>query len=580
VARLRGTSVGQAQAEVDALARAVARAHPDTNGDRGAVVTSDLRYRLESGGVNALALLGLVLLVVAVTCVNVANLYLARTGRREPEIGLRLALGASRARLLRQFLTETLLLGLLGAAAGAVVALWTVRLLPSFVLEPPGFQSFLQFRFDGRVLAFTLLVTLLTTVLFGVVPSWSASRVDVKAMLAHDRGAASGGRPRRLRSTLVAAQIAVSLALLAGAAVLARSFLETRRADLGFERKPLLLAWVTFGAPAQASAREAVRRLEALPGVTRVAVAIRAPLSLSGGGMAQPVLVPGEQDTAARPVEVKFNAVSTNYFETFGTRLLRGRLFTPADQEPGLPVIVVNERFARRFFPSGDPVGRVVRLGGQGGVDHRVVGVVGNAVINRVGEAPEPYFYLPFWRGGHGELTYAIESARDAGTLAAAARETLRGLDSRLDPRLLVTMAQLIDFSARDYRMTAALVAALGVVGLLLTSVGVYGIAAQAAGRRTRELGIRLALGATRGHVLRLLLSEGARQGAAGLTLGVLLALGVTHLMRSLLFGIGPWDPSSLLASLGVLCAALVAAYAVPAVRATRVDPSSAIREA
>lgn len=582
IARRRsGVTVSAADAEVSALAATMARANPETNRGRGGRAISDFDYRLESGGVNAFALLALVLLVVLITCVNVANLLMARAGARVREMAVRVALGAGRRRLLRQLMIESAMLGLAGAAVGVIIAMWLIRVLPAILVQPPGFHSPLLFETDGRVLGFTLIVTAVTSVLFGLAPSLIAARTDVVTLIKAEAASTSPSRSsRRLGGALVVGQVAVSLVLLSAAAVLTRSFLETQRADLGFARKPLLAAWATSGALPPDVGLAAVARLEALPAVRHVAVAIRAPLSLSGGGLAQPVVPSNMAEPPASGFpHVKFNAVSANYFETIGTRLLAGREFSPADEATGEPVIIVNERFAARFFPGQAAVGQVVRVGGAAAAPHRVIGVVEDTVINRIGETPEPYFYLPYWRGRYGEVTFLIDSAQDPADLAAAVRSSLRQSDARLEPRLTATLSQYIAYSASAYQATAALAGALGTIGLILTGIGVYGVVTARAARRTKEIGIRVALGATRGQVVGLVVAEGVRLGALGLAIGIPAAMMTTRVMRSLLLDVDPWDPPALLGAIVMLCLAIALATLVPASRAVRISPASSLRE-
>lgn len=578
--RRTGVSVTTASDEVSALAASLAREYPATNQGRGARVVSDLDYRLEAGGVNALALVGLVLLVVLITCVNVANLLLARAAGRTRELAMRVALGAGRGRLLGQLMVESALLGLAGAVAGVVVAMWLIRALPAFLVQPPGFPSPLLFEMDGRVLAFTGIVALVTTVLFGLAPSWVAARGDLLALTkAEPTGTSGRRRGTRLGATLVVGQVAVSLVLLSAAAVLARSFLQTGRANLGFARTPILTAWATSRVTRD-TGEEAVRRLDALPGVRRVAVAIRAPLSLSGGGRAQPVILPGQTVAPSTGFpQVKFNAVGANYFQTMGTRVVAGRVFTPAEETAGERVAVVNERFAARFFPGRPAVGQTIRLGSSDNPPLRVIGVVENAVVNQIGEDPEPYFYLPLWRGSYGETTFLIDAPTSPAGLATAVPAVLTGVAPQLEPRQVVWMSQYLRYSASSYRATAALAGALGLVGLLLTTLGVYGVVASRTARRTREIGIRVALGAARGQVLRLVLREGARVGVAGMVIGVPASLLATRVIQSLLFGVSPWDAPALAGAIGALVLALLAATLVPAWRALHISPSSALRE-
>lgn len=581
VARRRaGVSVEAASDETAAVAASFARDYPEISTGRGALVISDLRYRLQAAGVNAVALVGLVLLVVLITCVNLANLLLSRAAARAQEIATRVALGAGRWRLMRLMLAESLLIGALGTAAGLAVASWLVELLPSFLVPPPGFPSLLLFQVDGRVLAFTLGVALLTTMLFGIVPSWLAARGDLVSVI---KGSSALGGSRRLDrfagEILVVGQIAVSLVLLSTAGVLARSFVETQRADLGFARKPMLTAWGSAGDVPAAVAAEAAARLEALPGVTRVAVAIRAPLSLSGGGLAQAVFVP---DRPPQPGEglpqVKFTAVSSHYFETLGVPIRRGRGFTAADDRPGEPVIVVNEQFARRFFPGADPIDRTVRLGGERGPTHRIVGVVQNTVIGQIGEEAQPYFYLPYWRGRYGDITYLVEHGGTATGLATAVRAALTATHPSLEPRRVITMSQYIEYSASTYQATAALSVSLGVLGLILTAVGVYGVVAYRTSRRTREIGVRVALGAAPGQVVSLVLGDGVRLVLWGIAVGVPAALAFTHMVESMVFGVSAWDPFAFAVAAGVLAFTVILATFVPARRAARVNPSTALR--
>ena len=578
--RQPGVSVAAANTEVSALAGSLARDFPESNQGRGARVISDLGYRLEQGGVNAVALIALVLLVVVITCVNVANLLLARAAGRTRELAVRVALGAGRRRLLRQLMFESVLLGAAGAAVGLIVAMWLIRILPALLVAPPGFQSPLLFATDLRVVLFTMAVTILTTVLFGLAPSLIAARTDVAALVkAEPLTASPWRRGHWLGEALVVGQVAVSVVLLSVAAVLAKSFAQTGRADLGFARRPLLTAWVTESVP-RAVGERAIAQLAALPGVKHVAVAVRAPLSLSGGGRARAVIT---DDMATLPAaghpQVKFNAVSSTYFETLGIALRAGRVLTPADDADGELSVVINERFATEFYSDRSPVGRVVHLGTPASPPYRIVGVVANTIINQLNEAPEPYFYVPLWRGDYGELTFLLETTGDSAALAPAVRAVLRQTDERLDPRQLVTMAQYVAYSASSYQATAALAGGLGFVGLILTGLGVYGVVASRAVRRTKEIGIRVALGAARGQVLRLVFAEGARVGLLGVAIGVPAALAMTRVIRTLLFGVDPWDASALTVAVVALLATLAAATFVPAWRAVRTDPSAALRE-
>jgi putative ABC transport system permease protein len=444
---------------------------------------------------------------------------------------------------------------------------------------PPGFRSFLVFETDARVIAFTLGTTIVTTLLFGIAPSLMATRTDAGSIIKGGSGLTGSGRSGGgFRQALIVTQVAVSLVLLCAAGVLVRSFARTQSADLGLARTPILTAWGSNDVPRE-TALQAVRQLEALPAVSSVAVAIRAPLSLSGGGMAQPVFLPhAPAGPAAGLPSVKFNAVSSNYFSTVGTRIVRGRPFDDLDQQGSTPSVIVNERFAAQFFPGRDPLHGVIRLGGPRGTDHRIVGIAQHAAINAIDEAPEPYFYLPYWTESRGEITFFLATAADAALLALPARDALRRLDPRLEPRRLIALREYIDYSARVYKTTALLASTLGTIGLILTALGVYGAIAYRMLRRSRELAIRVAVGAAPSQMLSMLLREGFRVLFLGLAIGIPCALAANRQMSSRLFGVAPWDTPSFLASASLLLLIVGAAVLIPALRAMRVDPSSLLR--
>ncbi len=576
-----GQSVEAAGAEVAAAAAALANDWPNTNADRSASVVGDLAYRLRNGGSTIATLMGLVVIVVLITCVNIAHLLMARAAGRRRELALRTALGAGRRHLVRQLLVEAGVLGALGAAAGLLVAAWCIRILPWVLVSPPGFRSFEVFEIDGRVVLFTLGMTAITTLLFALAPAFAAARTNVNALIKGDSALTGAPRVDRfVARALVVGQIAVSLALVYGAAVLGESFRAAGRTDLGFSRAPMLTAWVPYGDAPVALLEEGWGRVSALPGVADVAVAIRAPLSLSGGGLARPVVVPGSPGQAVgAPPDVRYAAVSANYFEVLGATITRGRAFTETESHDGEPVALVNEAFADRFFAGVNPIGRFIRPGGADAPDHRVLGVTTNAVIRRIGEPVEPYFYVPYWRERTGEATLLIRPERDAASLGAPVRAALRNLDPRLDPRLLVTMGQYIEFQSSSFRATAALATTLGAIGLLLMTLGIYGVTTYQTSRRTREIGIRVAVGAARRQVLGLVLADNWRLVGAGLAVGIPLALRAGRAMTSLLFGVSPWSVPALALAAGVLVAAVSAATLVPAWRATHVSPMTALRE-
>jgi predicted permease len=566
-----GATEKSSNAEIAAIASRMADAWPETNRGRRARVIPDLRYRLQQAGTNGLALLAIVLLVVLISSVNVANLLLSRAGTRGKEMAVRLALGASRARLIRQLMTENFLLGIGGLAIGLAIGSLFISILPALIVQPPGLYRAIDFQFDSRVLVFSLVISIATIVFFGLTPAWMSTRADLVPALKGESALGLSGRRWPLRNWLVVAEVALSLTLLASAGVLVRSFANTRTGDLGFGRKQLLLVWLASDHAKPALYRDVMAHYAALPGVRSVAAAVRAPLSLSSNGMFQRVTSSDKHE-----FEIKYNSVTRNFLNTMGTPIVRGRNFEERDEIAGANSAVVNERMAQRFWPGEDAVGKVVTVGGK---PHRVIGVAKNAPINDVGEAPEPYLYLAYWPNFESEVTFLIETPGDALALAQAARRELKSVDARLDPLTITTENDLIRFSAQRYQVTAELVAALGTLGLLLTAVGLYGVVSYGVSQRTRELGIRMALGADRNDTLWLVLREVAMLGLIGIAVGLPLALTATRAFSTLLFGVSPWDAPAFAAALIVLAGVLFAAGWLPAHRATSIQPSSALGE-
>ena len=575
-----GATERSANAQVETIASRMAEAWPATNKGRRAVLVSDLRYRMQQAGTNGLALLGIVLLVVTISSVNVANLLLSRAGVRGKEMAVRLALGAGRFRLIRQLMAENLLLGLAGLVFGIVIGAWLVAILPAMMVQPPGFQTaVIDFQFDSRVFTFSLVVSLATIVLFGLAPAWKSARPDLVPALKGEAAFTGSARRWPLRNWLVIAEVALSLILLASAGVLVRSFSNTRSSDLGFGRKPLLLVWLSSGDPKVSQYQSILDRFAAMPGVRSVAGAVRAPLSLSSNGMFRRVVFPGRTEFAgAPPFEIKYNSVTRNFFNTMGTPILRGRGFEQRDEIAGATSVIVNETMAQRFWPDDEPVGKTILIGGPKGKVHRVIGIAKNTPINAVGEALEPYLYLAYWPNLESEITYLIETSTDPAALAATARQVLKSVDSRLDPLTITTENELIRYSAQTYEVTAELVGALGLLGLILTAVGLYGVVSYGVSQRTREIGIRMALGAARGDTLRLVLREVAGLGLIGIAIGLPLALTATKLLSKLLYGIGPWDPVTFLGAGALLAAIIALAGLLPARRASGIEPSTALR--
>jgi predicted permease len=368
----------------------------------------------------------------------------------------------------------------------------------------------------------------------------------------------------------------MSLTLLACSAVVVKSFANTRTEDLGFARKQLLLVWLSADAKPELY-HAVISRFQQLPGIRSVAAAVRAPLSLSSNGMAQLVRLPG-QAASTPPYEIKYNSVTANFFSTMGTPVLRGRGFDSSDETGASNSVLINEQMAQRFWPNEDPVGKTFLTGSDHPKLRQVIGVVKNAPINEIGEAPESYLYLPYWSNFEQEVTFFLETDEDAGTMMETARKALKSVNASLDPLTMVTENDLIRYSAQRYQLTAALVTALGAIGLLLTVVGVYGVVSYGVSLRTRELGIRMALGADRAATLYQVLREVGLLGLVGTVIGLPAALLAIHAMRALLFGVGPWSATAFVSAVAILASSLLLAGLVPALRATRIEPSHALR--
>jgi predicted permease len=575
-----GATEQSANTQIETIARRMAEASPATNKNRRATLVSDFHFRVKQSGKNGVTLLAIVLLVVMISSVNVANLLLSRAGVRGKEMAVRLALGAGRWRLIQQLMAENILLGILGLVGGIAIGAWLIEILPSLMVQPPGFHDTLDLQFDSRVLLFSLAVSLLAIVLFGLAPAWKSARPDLLPALKGD--AAFGVSTRRrwpLRNWLVAAEVGIAMTLLVCAGVLVRSFANTRSSDLGFARKQLLLVWLYADDAKPSLYRDVITHFEAMPRVRSVALAVRAPLSLSSNGMFKNITLPGRTEFAnSPPFEIKYNSVTRNFLRTMGTPVLRGRGFEQRDEIPGANSVLINETMAQRFWHGEDAVGNTISVGSKTPRLHTVIGVVKNAPINAVGEDPEPYLYLAYWPNFEEEVTFLVETQGDAALLAQTARRVLKSVDSRLDPLTITTENELIRYSAQSYQVTAELVGTLGLLGLILTAVGLYGVVSYGVSQRTRELGIRMALGAGRNETLGLVLREVALLGLIGMAAGLPLALYATRYFSSILFGVRAWDAPTFVGAAILLAAVLVVAGFVPARRATNIEPVSALR--
>jgi predicted permease len=537
---------------------------------------------MAKAGTSGLVLFAIVVSVVLLAAVNVAQLLLARALARGPEISLRMALGAGRAALARQLLIENLLLCLVSLSGGLVIASGLAVMLPRLLVREPAMltqvgSTAAGFQVDWRVFLFASATTVATMLLLAFVPLGQVSRSDLLPRMQSGAVTRIEGRAPIGRRAAIWLQIAISFALLVSTGALVRSFLNTRTQSIGLTRNQVLLAWTQ---DPDAEMRDTiVASLRALPGVERVAYAIRAPLSLSEGGIAVKALLPGHPELRD-PVEIKFNAVSPDFLDIIGTHIVRGRGFMREDDQKGPPVVVINQAMAQKYWPDENPIGHIVNLAGsvRGASEARIVGVAENAPINQIGELPEPYLYLPFHFSDMGEVTFALQTGVNAMTLAQPTRQALIHIHPLLDPMMVTSLPELIRYSSGNYQMMAELVSALGLIGLALTVVGLYGFLAFRVTQRRREIGIRMALGASREATSLLVLRDTAGVGSIGLALGLVLATAAARLESSLVFGVQPLDALSLAGALAILATAIAAASWLPARRAASIDPIQALR--
>jgi predicted permease len=572
------------------LAYQLAETYPDTNRGRGTELrpASTIPGQYRGAVIGFMGILMFVVgLVLLIACTNVGAMALARASARRREIAIRVAVGAGRRRIIGQLLIESVLLFLLGGAAGVLIAVWATRLLLAF--KPPADVPIsLDLSVDFRVLLFTLLISLATGLLFGLAPALQASKPDVLSALKDETG--GGSHRSRLRNVFVVAQIAISLVLLITAGLFLRSLRNAGTIDLGF--RPEGVQTVTFDLRTQGYDeskgrefyRQLVERVTALPGVAAVSLARTVPLN--GNNMSVGINVSGKELSAGEhPPMVGMNVVDPRYFETIEMPLLHGRAFNETDRQGAPLVAIVNETMARRIYPDSDltsVLGQSFTFGGAGNAAAdrvTIVGVVKDAKYDTLGEDRQPFVYTPFQQSYSGEMTVHIRTAPNAAaSVLAGVRREVGVLDKDLPLLNVMSMNEQIGFSLVPLRLAATVGGTLGVVGLLLAAVGIFGIVNYSVSRRTREIGIRMALGAQMGDVLRLVLRQGLWLALVGVAIGLAASFALTRALVSLLYGVGATDPLVFgCTSLLLVGVAFIASYQ-PARRATKVDPLVALR--
>ncbi len=576
----------QARADLASIAARIAADYPRTNEGRGATarplpdefIPDDVRLVL-------LTMMGAVTLVLLIACANVANLMLARASSRQREFCVRAALGAGRARMVRQLLTECVMLGLAAAPLGLLIARVGVWMLDNAV-PPDDIPYYIHWEISGRAIAYTVGISALTGLVFGLAPALQAGRLNLQETLRDGaRGAGQSGRRARLRNGLVIAEVALALVLLVGASLFIRSFLNLQTANPGFETAPLLTLriYVPDGAYTAAQKQQRVddivRRIEGLPGVQAAFASNFIPLD--GGGAGASVIVDGQAMKREEAREIGFTGVTPHLYRTMGLAMLQGRDFTDAEGMSRTPVAVINDTMAGKLWPEKDPIGgRFRSVTGEPADWFTVIGVAPDLRQDDMDDdtPPQPVAYVPYPYGITPNTGITVRAAGNPANLTAAIRGEIRSSDPGVAIFSVQTMEELRTAGFWQFRLFGFMFGIFGAAALFLAGIGVYGVLSFSVSQRTQEMGVRIALGAQRSDVLRLVVRQGVVLAGIGIVFGIAGAIGVTRVIRSLLYNVTPTDPLSFGGVAMFLAAIAFLASYLPARRATAVDPIVALR--
>ncbi len=587
--RQPGVKVATVQAGLNVVASQLSKAYPETDQNLQLTVLPTEAVHIHPRADRALVpvsglLMGIFGLVLLIACTNVASMLLARATARRKEIAVRLALGGRRHQIVRQLLVECIMLALLGGGLGLLLATWLVRLLATF--RPPlPFPLALDVAVDTRVVIFTLILALATGVLFGLAPALQASKPDLVSALKDMKLQPRRGRRFSMRELLVVTQVAVSLVLLVAAGLLVRNLSTAEATDPGFMVDHTAVVGVDIGVQGYSQGQgrgffhQLVQNAGALPGVRSVSLTDRLPLDLAT--QTTRVFLDRVESTkkTENGIEIDLARVAPEYFPTLGIPLLTGRDFKWSDTEGAPGVVIVSEAAAKTLWPGQNAVGQRLRRGGSQGPLLEVIGVAGNTAVRRLGESPRSFLYVPFEQSYESAMQLVASTDGPEGALVPVLRGALKGMDKSLELFTAKTLRQHLSLALFPVRMAAGLLATFGLVGLVLSCVGIYGLMAFYVAQRTQEMGIRMALGAQPHDVLRMVLVEGMKVVAAGLVVGLGLALVLGPLVSQLLPGIGATDPLTLIGTTLLLAMVALAAILIPAQRATRVDPIVALTQ-
>src|SRR5262245_20998771 len=584
--RKEGVTLTQARQEADAVAAGPASAFPTTNAGRGATIETMYKWAIpDDVTLIVLTMMGAVTMVLLIACFNVANLMLARASSRSREMSIRTALGAGRGQILRQLLTESVIVGLFSVPLGLLCAAVGLKLM-DMSIPPDDIPHFIHWSLDVRSLLYSIVVAALTGIFFGLAPAIQASKADLTEGLKEGGRGAAGGSRAWIRSTLVDAEVALSLLLLIGASLFVRSFLNLEHASGGFEARPLMtmryyMANEQYPTPESRVQRteDILRRVEALPGVQAVFASNMIPLS--GGGGFSRILIEGRAFEQGKEPGIGFTGVSRNMVKTLGLSVVRGRQLTNTEAVTKAPFAVVNQAMARRFWPNDDPIGHRFRtLNEADGSWFTIVGVVPDFRQGQLDNADpiEPCAYVSFAYGAFPSTGLTVRASGDPALVSAPAREAIRASDSRLPVYQVSTMKELRERGYWQYFLFGWMFSLFGGIALLLAAIGVYGVLSYSVEQRTQEIGVRMALGAARGDVLRLVVVQGIKLALVGVVIGIVGSYFVTPIIKSELVNVSPTDPLSFTGvAIFLTTIAFVASY-VPARRAMAVDPLVALR--
>ena len=584
VGRLKpGIDIKQARSEMTVINERLAQNYGETNRGWNVKLTTlqdrivgDLRPAL-------LILLGAVALVLLIACANVANLQLARATYRQREVAVRTALGASRFRIIRQLLTESVLLSIVSGGVGLVLSIWLIKLLIS--ISPPNSPRFEEIRMDFRVFGFAFAVAFVTGVVFGLVPAIQTSKIDLNETLKEGGRSGSQARRNRIGSALMISEIALSFMLLVGAGLLIKSFIRLREVSPGFNPANVLTMRLSLpagkypqGEPRVQVYRQILERISSLPGVASAGAVLSLPLRADTFSLGRGYLREGDPETSTAAGNANFLTVTPTYFDTMQIPLKAGRRFTDSDTNDKAKVVIVNETMARKLWPGESPIGRKIWVWYDEKFHREIVGVVGDTRVSLDTEA-ESQMYVPFAQdAGWGTLSLAVRTRGEPTELAGAVRNEIRAVDKGVTIYNVKTLNDVVALSAAPRRTPMLLLSSFAGVAMLLAMLGIYGVTAYYVTQRTHEIGVRIALGAQMRDVLKLVLTRGVIFALAGIVIGVAGAFGLTRYLMTLLFGVRPIDLMTFVLVAAILMVVALLACVIPARRAAKIDPLVALR--